>query len=194
MKILNSTYFDKIIYLLRGDERKLFKMTLFFLVVAILDLIGLSLIGSYISLLTNPLALDGDISFIVNWFNLPLELESLLVIFGTILLIIFTIKTIATIWINFVIINFSMSQQTRLRTFLMRAYQAMPYSEYLNRNSSEYIYSVQTLTQQFSQGVLLTAVRLLSDIIVGVSILVYLAWTDIFAFSLLLALILLFSI
>ncbi len=186
-----STYYNKSLFLLRGDEKKLPKMILFFLTVAIIDLLGLGLVGNYISLLTNPLALDGDIGTIVSWLGLPLELEYLLIAFGITLLLIFAIKTIVTIWINYVIINFSMSQQTRLRTFLMHAYQMMPYSEYLNRNSSEYIYSIQTLTQQFSQGVVLTGVRMLSDIIVGIAILAFLAWTDFFAFTLLLTLILL---
>ena len=104
------TYYSRSIFLLRGDEKKLPKMILFFLVVATLDLLGLGLIGNYISLLTDPSALDGDIGVIAGWFKLPLELEYLLIVFGVALLIIFLIKTIITIYINHVIIKFSMSQ------------------------------------------------------------------------------------
>jgi len=189
--MLSSKYLNKSLYLLRDSKKKLFKIILFFLVVAVLDVLGLSLIGSYISLLTTQSPLDENIGIIFNWFSVSLELDRLLIGLGIVLLVIFALKTATTIWINFVIVNFSMDQQTQLRSFLMSSYQVMPYTDFLNRNSSEYVYSIQTLTQQFSQGVLLTGIRMLSDIIIGSVILVFLAWTNFQAFILLLSLILL---
>ena len=60
----------------------------------------------------------------------------------------------------------------------MKAYQAMPFSEYSKRNSSEYIHTIHQLTGQFSNGVVVPALRSFSDVIVAFAILFALAYQD----------------
>ena len=62
----------------------------------------------------------------------------------------------------------------------MRAYQAMPYSHYLSRNSSEFIYSIQVLCG-VAQTVTISALKLLSDLIVIIAIIGLLAYQNILA-------------
>ena len=171
-------YFRKIFYILDSDRKKLPRLVLFFLAVSMLDLAGLILIAPYISLAFDPQALQGSSLFgqFVLFFGLPTEQKPLLIILGTTLLFIFLFKGISGVWIHFKIILFSRDQQVRLRSHLMKTYQSLPYTRYLNRNSSEYIFSIQVLTGNFS-GVLMAILKMLSDLIIASVILILLAFT-----------------
>jgi len=171
-------YFRKIFYILDSDRKKLPRLLLFFLLVSMLDLAGLILIAPYISLALDPQALQGSSLFgqFVLFFGLPTEQKPLLIILGTTLLFIFLFKGISGVWIHFKIILFSRDQQVRLRSHLMKTYQSLPYTRYLNRNSSEYIFSIQVLTGNFG-GVLMAILKMLSDLIIASVILILLAFT-----------------
>ena len=171
-------YFRKIFYILDSDRKKLPRLVLFFLAVSMLDLAGLILIAPYISLAFDPQALQGSSLFgqFVLFFGLPTEQKPLLIILGTTLLFIFLFKGISGVWIHFKIILFSRDQQVRLRSHLMKTYQSLPYTRYLNRNSSEYIFSIQVLTGNFG-GVLMAILKMLSDLIIASVILILLAFT-----------------
>jgi len=171
-------YFRKIFYILDSDRKKLPRLVLFFLAVSMLDLAGLILIAPYISLAFDPQALQGSSLFgqFVLFFGLPTEQKPLLIILGTTLLFIFLFKGISGVWIHYKIIVFSRDQQVRLRSLLMKTYQSLPYTRYLNRNSSEYIFSIQVLTGNFS-GVLMAILKMLSDLIIASVILILLAFT-----------------
>ena len=63
----------------------------------------------------------------------------------------------------------------RFRSNLMKIYQQLPYSIYLQRNSAEYVHSIQTLTGNFHGGVLQNLLKTTSDIIVAMVIILILA-------------------
>ena len=142
-----------------------------------IDLIGLGLIGPYVALVVDPQVLDGTLGRVVDWAGFPREQQSLLIAMGVLLFLIFLLKAVSAISIHWFIILFSRRQSMRLQIFLMESYQALPYTEYLRRNSSEYIYSIQSLTNQFST-VILALLRSTSDGIIGMVILAMLAWTN----------------
>ena len=171
-----NNYFKKIFYILDSDRKKLPKLVLFFLAVSMLDLAGLVLIAPYVSLAFDPQTFQENQFFeqISLFIGLPTEQKPLLIILGILLLFIFLMKGIFGVWINYKIILFSRDQQVRLRSLLMKTYQSLPYTTYLRRNSSEYVYSIQVLTGNFG-GVLMAMLRTLSDLIIASVILVLLA-------------------
>ncbi len=171
-------YLEEIFYLLGEDTKKLPVLVLLFLVLSMLDLAGLGLIGSYITLIFDPQALNGSLGNIVEITGLPKEQKSLANIIGLGLLGIFMIKAFSSIWINYKIISFSQNQLVRLRSFLMHAYQTLPYTEYLSRNSSEYLNSIGHLVGQFSGGIVISVLRTLSNGIVALAILGFLIWQN----------------
>ena len=177
-------YLKRILYLLGPDRIKIPFLFLLFLGTSILDLAGLGIIAPYIALMVDPNALTGPLLWLVDFFGFTHEQQSLLINLGIVLLGIFVFKTISVLTINWVIIRFSLSQQLRLRTFLMQSYQRMKYTDFLQRNSSEYIHSIQTLTLNFST-VLMSMLRSISEGVVGMVILIFLAWTNIQALVLL---------
>lgn len=168
-------YLNELITLLGDSKRRLPWMLALFLGSSILDLVGLSLVVPYVSLVLDRRALDGVLGKIVGYLGFPKEQEFLLTYLGVGLVAVFLFKTVAGIWINRSIIRFSQDQQIRLRASLMAAYQNLPYTEYLRRNSSEYIHCIQSLTGYFANGVVSPLLRMLSDSIVAFVIVCLLA-------------------
>jgi ABC-type multidrug transport system fused ATPase/permease subunit len=177
-------YLKRILYLLGPDRIKIPFLFLLFLGTSVLDLAGLGIIAPYIALMVDPNALTGPLLWLVDVFGFTHEQKSLLINLGIVLLGIFVFKTISVLTINWVIIRFSLSQQLRLRTYLMQSYQRMKYTDFLQRNSSEYIHSIQNLTLNFST-VLMSMLRSISEGVVGMVILIFLAWTNLQALVLL---------
>ena len=65
-----------------------------------------------------------------------------------------------------------MIRDIKMRTYLMNTYQQLPYSEYVNRNSSEYIHTINYRVGSYSGGVLQPMMKMMSDGIVGIVILI----------------------
>ena len=181
-------YLYEIIMLMGEDRKKLPWLLILFFLVSLLDIAGIGLIGPYVSIVIKPDLARDIIDQYAAWIELPTEINSLLVIMSLLLLGIFIFKTISAIWINYIIINFSVTQRVRLSVLLMNNYQNLPYVKYLRRNSSEYIHTTQNLVNEYSGGMIQTGMKMVSDGIVGVVILVMLAITNLEAFLLLFSL------
>ena len=179
-------YLQEILTILGEDRHKVWWMILVFWVASLIDLAGLGLITPYIGLIISPESVQGGkLVQVIDQFGLPHDQESLLVILGISLISVFLLKAISAIGINYIIISFSQNQQIHLSSLLMRAYQTLPYTEYLRRNSSEYIYNIHVLVKNFASGVVLNGLRTLSELIVAIMILGLLAWENLLALSIL---------
>jgi ATP-binding cassette, subfamily B, bacterial PglK len=188
MNINLIEYTKKIIYLLGDERRKLPKLLLLFFGASMLDFISIGLIAPYIALVIDPKAFDGNFGNIIDFLELPHDQYSLLILLSIGLFCIFLLKAMVSILISYKIISFSQNQQALLRTRLMHSYQSLAYTEYLRRNSSEYIDIIQRQAGQFAQGVLMTSLRTVVDSFVMVAILIALALNNIMALILLLVL------
>ena len=182
-------YFNEIVLLLGKDKRKIPGMLFLFSLVSILDIAGIGIIAPYVAIVVDPVSSISAIQETITWVELPNNSTEFLVLLSVMLLAIFLIKATTGIWINHIIIKFSIDQQIRLRSELMHAYQSLPFVDYLKRNSAEYIHSTQTLVNHFSDGVIFVSMRAMADIIVAIVILFTLAWTNFMAFGLLIGLV-----
>ena len=182
-------YLREILTLLGEDRRKLPGLVVLFLGVSLLELAGLGLIAPYITLVMKPEALlEGRLGELLLSLIDPTDRETLLLGLSGLLVFLFLGKAIAALGINNVIIRFSQNQQIRLRTRLMLSYQNLPYIVYLQRNSAEYIHSVQSMTSQF-QAFLQQLLLTLSNGLVALVILGLLLWENATALGLLVALV-----
>jgi len=174
----------KMLRLLGDDRYKLPWMVLLFLLSSMLDLAGLGLILPYIALIADPEGfMQGSIYPYFVLFGFPSESNDLLFTLGYLLISVFALKTISAIFINWVILHFCFNNGVKLRSSLMTAYQSISYIKYTLRNSSEYIRNIQQLANVFSQGVLQSYLRLVSEIIVTIAVLILLAYSDFVIFS-----------
>ncbi|MDB2680188.1 ABC transporter ATP-binding protein/permease, partial [Methylophilaceae bacterium] len=125
---------------------------------------------------------------LLSSFGFPNDQISLVVISGAILFLTFLFKAIFGIFINYKIVKFGFAQQLRLRSKMTQSYQSIPYSKYINRNSSEYIHSLKTLVSQYTDLALIPFLKIISDSIVALLIVIYLAFTNVYVLMLLISL------
>ena len=171
-------YFHKIIFLLDKDLHKIPWLVILFLFSSLLDLAGLGLIAPYLGLILDQNSQPGGLLHkLLESFGLEFEKNSLLILLGQILMIIFLFKACIAIFINREIAVFSNQQQVQLKSFLMQAYQEMPYANFLKRNSAEYIISIQSHTGSYA-AVLQICLKTLSELFMASVILTFLAFTN----------------
>ena len=174
-------YFREVLSLLAPNQRKqLPVLILLFIGLSVLDLIGIGLIGPYVALVIDGNVLNGRLGSIVESIGLERDTKVILIFFGWSLVGIFSIKTVSAIWMNRRIIMFGQEQQMFLRFTLMEAYESLSYSDYLKRNSSEYIYTLRELAGKV-QAITIVLLRVLSDSIVALVIISMLAYQNVIA-------------
>lgn len=184
-----SDYMKEVIYLLGPDRKRLPQLLLIFVAVSILDLVGISLVATYITVATSSQPIPDFMYALMEVIRVPTTPLSVLTALSGILLALFLCKTVAGIAVSREIINFATNQQVRLRCYLMGAYQSLPYEVYVSRNSSEYVFAMQTLVSQYSNKVVNTMLAAISNGIVALLILALLAWQSILIFLLVVSLV-----
>ena len=188
MEFLNyskvSQYIKKIIFLLGNDKKKIPWLIFLFLFSSLLDIIGLSLIIPYIDFIVDHENFAASAIYPVL-ANYNLEANGFHVYFGGLLVIVFFIKSASVILINKAILKFGFNRGVALRKLLMKSYQNLPYTDFLKRNSSEYIHSINSLAVMYSNAVLVTIMKMMSNSIIIIVILIFLAFTSLTAIALL---------
>ena len=171
-------YLSEIFFLLGKDRRKLVGLLILFLISSLFELIGIGLIGPYLSIIVNP---EGEIwkSFdnSLKSINIFIPNQHIIVYLSLGLLITILIKSAMTILINFVTVKFSNLQNTKVRTRLMKSYQSYSYNLYLERNSSEYIQAALGYTGTYASS-LQKLIKMCSEAIITMVIIGFLAWIN----------------
>lgn len=173
---LNVSYLKEILFLVGKDKRKVPLLVSCFLLVGIIDVLGISLIVPYVALIVDPeLLKSSKAAFLVDITGIGSDSKELIFMLSIALALTFLLKAIGAIGIHWLIVKYANNKLADMRANLMYAYQTIPYDNYIQRNSSEYIFAMQSLTAIFAGRVLIPLLRALSDTIVCVSILVLLA-------------------
>ena len=171
-------YLKEIFYLLGEDKWKLPLILFSFLIMSTLEVLGIGLIAPYAALIINPNILIEKYSFLEE-FGVPIYSDNILLFMSILLVSLFVIKTIGLSLINWVIFSFCYERQIKIRAKLMKSYQIMPYIKYTERNSAEYVYNMNAVAT-FTQGVLVSILRIVTELIVGLFIFVFLVFQDAF--------------
>ena len=100
------------------------------------------------------------------------------------MIMIYTIKSIFGAMIMKSVISFSQNQQVSLRSKLITSYQHMAYSKIIQRNSSNYINTIQLMVPNYA-NLVMHCLQTAGDSVVAIMIIAFLAWTNPYAFSLL---------
>jgi len=183
-------YAHKIIFLIGNGKRKVPLLIVFFLISSILDLIGIGMIIPFVSLIISPEGVITEKLYtILSFFGFDISYKNLVLLVGLSLLVLFSLKAFTAILVNKKILYFCFSQGIYIRTFLMKSYQDLPYIDFLQRNSSEYIYNIQHVVELYYREVLQSFLKLISELLVFFFIVLLLIWYDPKALGLLLILV-----
>ena len=144
-----------------------------FIISGIIDLVGISLIAPYITLL-----IEGEVNIFFQKFEIfnfigSFNQKKLITFLSFGLLIIFIFKFIFSLLIRFLILKFSFNCRRKLQIRLLKSYQNMDYSNYNLKGSSEFIKNIRELSGDCT-SCLDSGLRVLSELIVLISILIYL--------------------
>lgn len=174
-------------YQLVGAYKKyLFVIFLFFLLVSTLDLIGLSLIGSYITVF---LDLDSNLTIRIKDLTTSFFPESKpVIVIGVLIIFMFLIKLLLGLLVNFSIVRFSVRQMSDLRLKLLSGYQNQKYLKHKEKKTSDYIYNIVNLTAEFSV-VVQSILKIFSELILIFFIIAFLSTKDFLTLSILVLLV-----
>jgi len=177
-------YFKNAIYLLGETRSQVSKIFFLFVLVSMLDLLGIGIIGPFLSVVfSGPEAIP---EVIIDALSLRQYSHSNLVtLLAVMLVIIYAVKSIFGAFIMHTVIRFSQNQQIQLRKELITSYQNMAYSDLMQRNSSELINAIQLMVPNYANLVMFV-IQALGDSVVATVIIIFLAWTNPYAFGFLL--------
>lgn len=175
-------YLSKYLYILGGKRKKLICLVGLFVTLAFLDLIGISLIGSFVAAVSTPETLSQSTAWQSFKFLLSSDDDHTgLIVLGGLIVLVFYIKGCGAFWAQKHIVKFSYNHQSDLMNTLMGAYQMMPYQYHIQRNSASLIQAIIRHTDVYTSQTLIASLRLVSDITVLVIILIFLAMTNFIA-------------
>jgi ABC-type multidrug transport system fused ATPase/permease subunit len=185
-------YLNKIFFIFGSCKKKLAFICFIFIFTTALELLGLSLIAPYVSIFIEADKTTRYSELIYKFISFKLSSNEIIILCSIILSLIIVIKTILVIFLNYKIIQFAMDQQHNIRSKLFSIYQNLDYEYFTTRNSSEYIHNIQTLTAQFTNNIVVSGLKGISELFVTFILISFLIYINPFLFSLLFFLMVIF--
>jgi len=184
------SFFKYIFILLGSDKKRLPILLLIFILASVLELLSISLIGPFISVISNPEGANDlfYIKHLTNYFEISNKGE-IINILSAVVILVFALKSVSIVLINKRIFNFSFQQELKIRMLLINSIQEASYESISKANSSDYLHSVQILAGDYARG-LIGFLKTSSDLISSFFILLALYLIDPLSLSILMFLML----
>ncbi len=171
-----KAYFSKIFTLLFEDKKKIPILAILFLATSFLDAFSIALLLPFMQILTNFDSFYESYQSLLSYFQLSKK-DQIIQFLGIMLILIFAIKALSSILVNWAILKISFERQAKIKKQLINKYLNMQYQNYIEQNSARYIQVIQSLSIQFIK-VLQGFLRLISDGLIFISILFVLAFVE----------------
>tara|TARA_B100001093_G_C26855313_1_gene1027155 strand:+ start:1493 stop:3250 length:1758 start_codon:yes stop_codon:yes gene_type:complete len=172
---------SKLFAILGNEKKKIPFLILLFSFSSLLDLIGISLIGSLVTFMVEPKLIDSPFLSQIKSFVVPVDSVNFAILFGGVICTAFLVKALLSLWLMRYIYKYSNDQLTRIRTLLMDKYQNQSYESFSEQNSSFFINNIHNLTSQLITYILLPGLLSLSYLILGIFLFIFLLWSNPFA-------------
>ncbi|HEY9600629.1 MAG TPA: ABC transporter ATP-binding protein, partial [Allocoleopsis sp.] len=165
-----------------GKKRALLLLAILFLLVSLLEAVGIGLVGPFIALATNRKLIyqNPNLDWAYTHFGFSSDIQ-FVGLFGLGIVGILYLKSFLGFSIQKYIFEFGFSQQADLRSKLMHAYLRVPYIFHLNRNTAISIQTIVNETQTFANGILMPALFSTSNLTVVLFLTILLLKTNLVA-------------
>mgnify|MGYP001300693247 CR=1 FL=1 len=162
----------RIFYLFGKPKRYLAFVLLTFFIVALLDMVGISLIGPYVVVFFDVNKLQSNYPFLSSYNQ-----EQLIAASSLILILIFVIRAIS-LWIiqNF-ILKISFERQVELRRLIISCLINQDYSKRVSKTTAQYQTALFAYSQNFVQS-LINSFRIMVELSSVILILILLMFTN----------------
>ncbi len=168
-------FLSELFYLLGPRKWRLFLLFMAFLIVSILEFIGIGSIGPYVQLASSPDQIDHSplLSTLSRILGIT-ESGPFTIALGFIIVFLFCTKSLVYWLVQRRIIKFSQNRRHDLALRLFRAYIKAPYTFHLRHNSSEAIQSITADAAAYSIAVLIPFLQVIinSMIVIGLALLI----------------------
>lgn len=187
-------YISKLLYVLPAKNNRLMILLVTFISVSCLEVIGIGLIGPFVSIATNPELVTQS-----KWLNFAyvrlgfVDPHKFVALLGLSIVAIFCIKSLYSWLVQTYIFKFSYEQKKKLVSRLMTGYLQAPYILFLEKNSAEVIHNVTSQITKFINSILSTLLVAVGNLVTLIAISLFLCVVSpIATFSLILIIIPLF--
>ena len=152
-------------------------MFFLFLVVSMIDVIGIGMIGPFVALLGHDGRIVTDYPIFFSMIG-DVDNSTIIIFMGILLVIIFGVKSLIAFFVQRKIISLGYEIRTSLVTKLIRSYQAMSYENIVNRDIPTMIVTTNTHVGLFIDSVFVPTLRMSIEFIVVVGIIILMAYTS----------------
>lgn len=176
-----KSFISKFLFIIGDRKKKLFYLLLLFLLISVIDAIGIGLIYPFIKLATEPSLIDKNTitAFLVNQLNLSPSYY-LIPILGVAIAVIFIVQSISYLFAQKYISDFTYEQKRVLTLDLMKAYLYAPYTFHLKKNTATITNTIITEVSIFCGSFLTAFLRGITNFIILLVLLLLLAKTNLF--------------
>jgi len=168
-------YASKLLFIIDKKISKILPLIILFLFASVIEIIGIGLIIPFINLILSPENFN-EISFF-NKISFG-SFNEKLIWFSAVLMIIFIIKAVLSIYIRWKISKFAYEQYAYLQTKMLSLYQKMNYIDFTKRNYTDYTRNIKEMTSSVISAIEIY-LRLVSEVIIFIIIIAYLCFVNV---------------
>jgi ABC-type multidrug transport system fused ATPase/permease subunit len=172
--------FKKIILILTKKERsKLISISALSLVMAILDMIGISTILPFMSVIANPNIIESNaiLQYVYKVLNFS-SVENFIFFLGLLVFVSIVISVVYKLLVMRMQLNFILEREYSISKRLLESYLLQPYEWFLNKKTSELGKNVLADVNTFVNSALLPIINLITNILLMIAILTLLFFVN----------------
>jgi ATP-binding cassette, subfamily B, bacterial PglK len=175
-------YLSKFLFVISAKKTDLLLMVFLFLIISLLDAVGIGLIGPFIGLAVKPETIQSNawISSIYAYLGLQ-SIKQFIALLGIVVVILFCFKSFIYYQIQHYVLKFCYAQQIRLRLRLLHTYLLLPYTFYLKTNSAHVIQTIGHESANFTAAIAIPLLNSIANAFVLVILLLLMMRTDLLA-------------
>lgn len=172
--------YRKIIAILTKKEQKKFlSITLLSVVMAILDMVGISTILPFMSVITNPKIIESNSVFSHTYKILKFSsVENFIFFLGIVVFVSIVISVLYKLLIMRMQLRFILEREYAISKRLLESYLTQPYEWYLKKNTSELGKNVLSDVNTFVNSALLPLMNLITNLLLMVAIIILLFFVN----------------
>jgi ATP-binding cassette, subfamily B, bacterial PglK len=175
-------YLSKFLFVISAKKSELVVIVFLFVIISLLDAIGIGLVGPFIGLAVKPEAIENNawISDIYRYLGMN-DIKQFIALLGLVVVILFCFKSFLYYRIQHYVLNFCYTQQIWLRLRLMNTYLSLPYTFYLKTNSAHIIETIGEESARFTYSIAIPLLNSIANAFVLVVVLLLMMKTDLLA-------------
>ncbi len=175
-------YLSQFLFIISARKIELLLIVFLFVVISLLDAIGIGLIGPFIGLAVKPETIERNALVYSIYKNLDLKsINQFIALIGLSIIVLFCFKSFFYYQIQTYVLKFCYTQQVLLRLRMLHTYLALPYTFYLKTNSAHVIQTISTEVENFTRSIAVPLLNSIANAFVLVVVLLLMAKTDLLA-------------